>query len=206
MFADSGRQGPLSLRIAPRQIWTELTSLLANSEDHRGTPSAPGRVVTLIEQSNYESLVEKALDSPLRVWGAAYHIPPPHVAEVQAYLDIREVNGYSIQHTTFHQSPSTVTEGGVSSISNVLVYIGLPSNPQFTGPESVASVAEVIRCSKGPSGDNPTYLFMLEEALENLSAESTDEHVTEVAAAVRHLIEKGSGEPIGVTSDSTGVT
>jgi len=62
------------------------------SEDHRGTPSAPGRVVTLIERSFWETL-----DDPHRhtegnvVWGVAYHIIPSKVKEVQEYLDIREM-------------------------------------------------------------------------------------------------------------------
>ena len=78
-----------------------------------------------------------------RVWGAAYHIPSSHVASVREYLDIREINGYSIQFTPFHaaanntiitsppvEETETETEkeggfwGGESSMISLPVYRG----------------------------------------------------------------------------------
>ncbi|KAJ4345881.1 uncharacterized protein N0V89_012017 [Didymosphaeria variabile] len=136
----------------------ELTS---SSEDHRGTPSAPGRVATLIDRAHWETLSDTH-EPTERVWGAAYHIPKARVPEVREYLDIREINGYSIQFTNF--VPSSDPEAPV----NTLVYIGLPSNPQFLGPQDPEALAAHILKSKGPSGENREYLFQLEEALRGL--------------------------------------
>src|SRR5690606_9143294 len=72
------------------------------SQDHRGTPESPGRVVTLIERSYWGSLTDHHQSAPERVWGVAYRIERDKVAEVKEYLDIREINGYSIQYASFH--------------------------------------------------------------------------------------------------------
>lgn len=67
-----------------------------HSQDHRGTPEAPGRVVTLIERSFWETLDDPHSSAPEKVWGVAYRIETEHVEEVKEYLDIREINGYTI--------------------------------------------------------------------------------------------------------------
>ena len=114
--------------------------------------------------------------------------------EVQEYLDIREINGYSIQYTTFFPSstPSTAAHG--QPIGRCLVYIGLPSNPQFLGRQSAQDVAEVIVTSTGPSGANAEYLFMLEDALAEIGEGGEDEHVRDLAERVRSLITDGDGK------------
>lgn len=68
-----------------------------------------------------------------------------------------------------------------------LVYIGLPTNPQFLGAQRPDDVAEVIRRNRGPSGENAEYLFMLEAALNGLGEGSVDEHVSDLAVRVRAL-------------------
>ena len=68
-----------------------------------------------------------------------------------------------------------------------LVYIGLPDNPQFQGVQDPQKLAEHILTSKGPSGENKEYLLMLEKALEELSADSEDAHVTDLADRLRKL-------------------
>ncbi|KIW65673.1 hypothetical protein PV04_07910 [Phialophora macrospora] len=152
------------------------------SEDHRGTPTAPGRVVTLIERSFWATL-----DDPQRhterdvVWGVAYHIIPSKVKEVKEYLDIREINGYSIQYTPFHPADSLLES------LHCLVYIGMPDNPQFLGALSPQDIAETINVSVGPSGENREYLLHLEQALEELCPDSHDEHITDLARRVRAL-------------------
>ncbi len=156
--------------------------------------------MTLIERGFWESLGDEVLKlfsfdgerrysnavpllqyhvSPSRVWGAAYHIPQAHVADVRAYLDIREVNGYSIQYTSFH--PANPSQAAIQC----LVYIGLPNNPQFMGVQEPDELARHIWRSRGPSGENSEYLFILEEALGGLGEESGDEHVQDLAKRVR---------------------
>lgn len=124
--------------------------------------------------------------SPSRVWGAAYHIPSAYVADVRAYLDIREVNGYSIQYTSFH--PANPSQLAIQC----LVYIGLPNNPQFVGVQEPDQLAKHIWRSRGPSGENSEYLFMLEVALEGLGKESGDKHVKDLARRIRALAARES--------------
>jgi cation transport protein ChaC len=68
-----------------------------------------------------------------------------------------------------------------------LVYIGLPDNPQFLGPQDPQALAEKIVHSRGPSGENRDYLYQLEEALRGLSEESADEHVFDLAKRCREV-------------------
>ncbi|KAK4938626.1 hypothetical protein LTR10_020977 [Elasticomyces elasticus] len=116
-----------------------------------------------------------------RVWGVAYHIIPSRVKEVQEYLDIREINGYSIQYTPFHPADPALPD------LNCLVYIGMPDNPQFLGALEPQNVANTINASIGPSGENREYLLHLEKALEDLSPNSHDEHISDLARRVRAL-------------------
>lgn len=133
--------------------------------------------------------------APPKVWGAAYRIPSHHVAEVKEYLDIREINGYSIQFTPFNQDMSATyqaihasnTPNGITKQIKCLVYIGLPDNPQFVGPQDPQALAEHIARSCGPSGQNIDYLYQLETALNSLSGDSGDEHVSDLARRCREI-------------------
>lgn len=51
--------------------------------------------MTLIERSFWETLSDPH-SSADKVWGVAYRIKAEHVEEVKEYLDIREINGYTI--------------------------------------------------------------------------------------------------------------
>ena len=196
--------------ILPSQAWL----IIHPSEDHRGTAISPGRVVTLIERSYWSKLGEQvSTDEPDKVYGAAYRIPSEHVEEVKAYLDIREINGYSVQYTTFFPlaDPSRTSGSEKRSdvsldlprddvrrpIENCLVYIGLPNNPQFLGLQDSDDVAKVIARSEGPSGKNIEYLFMLEKALEELHARDKvqDRHIGDLAERVRRRL--ASNERLG---------
>ncbi|OAA73107.1 ChaC-like protein [Cordyceps fumosorosea ARSEF 2679] len=167
----------------PPQIFSSSTDTFSQaSEDHRGTPEAPGRVVTLIERSYWSSLTDHHHDSaPERVWGVAYRIRPDRVAEVREYLDIREINGYSIHYAPFQPAAADAEP------IRALVYIGTPDNAQFVGPQDPQALAEHIFRSSGPSGPNKDYLLGLDDALAELSPESGDEHVADLARRVRAL-------------------
>ncbi|KAL1913230.1 hypothetical protein Sste5344_000777 [Sporothrix stenoceras] len=153
------------------------------AEDHRGTPEAPGRVATLIERSFWESLTDHHDSASDKVWGVAYRIDAAHAAEVREYLDIREINGYTIHYTPFYPAAK-----GAAAF-RTMAYIGTPENPQFTGPQDVQKLAEHIFRSTGPSGPNRDYLWGLETALNELSPESGDEHVSDLSTRVRALAE-----------------
>ncbi|KAK3694659.1 ChaC-like protein-domain-containing protein [Podospora appendiculata] len=155
---------------------------------HRGTPEAPGRVVTLIDRSYWAQLTDHHDSAPDKVWGVAYRILADRVDEVKEYLDIREINGYSIHYTPFHPA------AGVDSLVlpragpiQALVYIGTPENEQFTGPQDPQKLAQHIYHSHGPSGPNREYLWGLENSLDALSTESGDEHVTDLSNRVRAI-------------------
>jgi cation transport regulator ChaC len=126
----------------------------------------------------------------------AYRITPDRVAEVKEYLDIREINGYTIHYTPFHPAPSataTATTAAAAPAADshhpgpirTLVYIGTPDNDQFVGPQDPQKLAEHIYRSSGPSGPNRDYLWGLEAALDELSPESGDEHVTDLSNRLR---------------------
>lgn len=150
------------------------------SQDHRGTPTAPGRVVTLIERSFWASLADAHDSAPEKVWGTAYRIKAEHVAEVSQYLDIREINGYTIHYTPFHPADG-------SAPIRTLVYIGTPDNDQFVGPQDPQALAEHIQRSEGPSGLNRDYLLGLKTALDELSPDSGDAHVTDLSDRLREI-------------------
>ncbi|KAI0533900.1 ChaC-domain-containing protein [Xylaria digitata] len=157
------------------------------SQDHRGTPTAPGRVVTLVERSFWTALAD-VHSAPEKVWGTAYRIKAEHVTEVANYLDIREINGYTIHYTPFYPADG-------SAPIRTLVYIGTPDNDQFIGPQDPQALAEHIHRSEGPSGLNRDYLFELEKALNELSPESGDAHVTDLSDRLREIERKiKSGE------------
>jgi cation transport regulator ChaC len=76
----------------------------------------------------------------------------------------------------------------------------MPDNPQFLGPIPAQELAETINERIGPSGENREYLLHLEDALNHLSPDSGDEHVSDLARRVRALPApaptRGSGSTI----------
>jgi cation transport regulator ChaC len=121
------------------------------SHDHRGTPQAPGRVVTLIAEADATCV------------GVAYLVSP----ETFAALDVREKNGYLRLATQL-----TLDDGGHA---NGLVYIADPGNAAFLGAASEREIARHVAGSHGPSGANRDYVMHLAAALRELGAD--DPHV-----------------------------
>jgi len=130
------------------------------SHDHRGTETAPGRVVTLVP------------DAGVVCHGMAYLVTP----EEFAHLDFREKNGYLRLATDIRFEDGSGTEG--------LVYIATHENAAYLGPASERDIALQIATARGPSGPNSEYLLELAKALRTLG--KPDPHVFEIE---RHLQE-----------------
>jgi len=134
------------------------------STDHRGVPSAPGRVVTLV--ARHSALC----------WGTAYRVASDDRATVLANLDHRERGGFVRDRVAVRLGDQQV---------EALVYIATESNPNYLGPASDAEIADQIRTAHGPSGSNLEYALRLATSLREMGAD--DDHVFAIAA----LLEAG---------------
>jgi cation transport protein ChaC len=130
------------------------------SHDHRGTPEAPGRVVTLVP----------AAGAVCR--GVAYLVE--HA--VFEHLDHREKNGYR-RHAV---AIELATDG--ASVDGML-YVADEENHAYLGPAGPEEVAAHIAAATGPSGSNRDYLLQLAAALRELGEH--DPHVVELEALLR---------------------
>lgn len=146
---------PASIRGWERRFWQ-------GSHDHRGTPQAPGRVVTLIES--------KAAHCA----GMAYRIAAQEAPLVLEHLDYREKNGYERVNAN-----ATLLDGRTLE---ALVYIATPDNFAHLGDASDDEIAAQINESAGPSGTNRDYLMKLHHALVELGA--NDDHVARLFTLV----------------------
>ena len=133
------------------------------SHDHRGTPEAPGRVLTLIEAPG------------ARCAGMAYQVTP----DTFEHLDHREKNGYLRVFTPLHwlNEPGQ-TEG--------VVYLAGTDNEAYLGPDTDAAIAAHIARSTGPSGPNSEYLLKLAQALRDMNEH--DEHVFAIERELLKLL------------------
>jgi cation transport regulator ChaC len=132
------------------------------SHDHRGTETAPGRVVTLVREPGAVC------------HGMAYLVTP----EEFAHLDHREKNGYLRLATDITFEDGSSVEG--------LVYIATHENAAYLGPATEREIAAQIAAARGPSGPNSEYLLELAEALRELG--KMDQHVFEIERHLRRLM------------------
>jgi glutathione-specific gamma-glutamylcyclotransferase len=139
------------------------------SEDHRGVPGAPGRVLTLIEAPGSF------------VWGTAYAVERSCWPQVLEALDVREQGGYDRVdvHCELAAGPAA---GEIVERVPAVIYIGTRANAMWIGPESIEDTAAVVRTAHGPSGDNVTYVLALAQALHEMGA--PDPEVDALAALV----------------------
>ncbi|KAK7002336.1 gamma-glutamylcyclotransferase [Favolaschia claudopus] len=158
------------------------------SHDHRGTPEKPGRVVTLVHKEDWD-LFSNADPFPDEdtVWGIAYTIDPEFEADVRAYLDYREKDGYTMETIPIYN----IVDGVETVIfSRAFCYVGRKDNPSFIGSEPLPALANRIWLSVGPSGPNKEYLYNLANAVRELSPESYDKHLFALEELVKALDEK----------------
>lgn len=71
-----------------------------------------------------------------------------------------------------------------------MVYIGTTDNEAYVGPAPSSAIAKQIYESYGPSGWNAEYLLNLAEALREISPGVRDDHVFELEALVKKLIDE----------------
>lgn len=154
----------LDERSAQARGWTRR--FWQGSHDHRGTPSAPGRVVTLVAQPG--QVCE----------GVAYQLDQSVIRQTFEALDHREKNGYERAMVTL-QGPEGLTFDAVT-------YLAPPGNFAWLGDAPTDQIALQIAQSHGPSGANRDYLFGLAEALKARGV--LDEHVFALESAVRQMI------------------
>lgn len=144
------RREPAAISGWERRFWQ-------GSHDHRGTPRAPGRVVTLIS-------------SPGTVCrGMAYLVDH----NVFAHLDHREKNGYERHPVNIALDCSDCPVDGV-------IYVAAEDNHAYLGPAALEELAEQISRSSGPSGSNTDYVLQLARSLRLLGEE--DSHVYRLEA------------------------
>ncbi|KAJ1718399.1 hypothetical protein LPJ61_006648 [Coemansia biformis] len=108
--------------------------------------------------------------------------------QVKKHLDYREKDGYTedfIDVYTEHGKPPVVAQ--------VLVYVGVSSNPSFAGPSSLEETAYVIARAEGPSGTNRDYLFMLCEALRSRRTDALDPYLARLEVLVKRLVRHTAG-------------
>ncbi len=133
------------------------------SHDHRGTPDAPGRVLTLIEAPGS------------RCAGMAYQVTPATFE----HLDHREKNGYLRVFTPLHWlSEAGETQG--------VLYLASADNEAYLGPDTEAAIAAHIARSHGPSGPNSEYVLQLAQALRDMNEQ--DEHVFAIERELLRLL------------------
>ncbi|KAI8907970.1 Chac2 protein-like protein [Gorgonomyces haynaldii] len=155
------------------------------SEDHRGTPEAPGRVLTLIPMEQWE-IQFKSLDETPGVengvcWGVVYEIGPEDVEDVKKHLDHREKGGYEALSLQVHLKDPIDGQESVQA----MVYFGSTENPMFVGPSK--DLAHKIAHSVGPSGKNSDYLLELCKAHRQIAPEN-DHHLDWLEGLVKVLI------------------
>ena len=128
------------------------------SPDHRGTPSDPGRVVTLLPNPHEQC------------HGMAYLLDPCEKDNILEYLDIREQEGYELLTETIQLYSGEFTQA--------LIYIASTNNPHFLGPAPITEIAQHIQRCHGPSGSNLDYFMKLRHALSQFAP--ADSHIESI--------------------------
>uniref|UniRef100_A0A1B6GLW2 glutathione-specific gamma-glutamylcyclotransferase n=1 Tax=Cuerna arida TaxID=1464854 RepID=A0A1B6GLW2_9HEMI len=157
-----------------------LRRFYQSSEDHRGIPGKPGRVVTLLPSSNPED----------KVWGIAYKIEDKDKDLVVRQLDFREKSGYIKVNITFY--PVDLVAKTEEKPFSLVIYVGEKTNEHYAGEADVDTIAKQIVAAYGPSGTNREYLYRLADAMRAIAPGQEDNHLFSLEAAVMKLDSKSS--------------
>jgi alpha-tubulin suppressor-like RCC1 family protein/cation transport regulator ChaC len=162
------------------------------STDHRGVPSFPGVVCTLLEDSEVDDIKGTSLSlsqhAPTMTEGVIYTIPPELVEECLQELDFRERGGYA-------RDVIDVVQDKTGERHQALLYRGTPDNPAFW-PRALRDLpltAAIIAVADGPSGKNDVYLnrldhFMTDAASSMMDADENDD--TSALAVMCHTFQE----------------
>ncbi len=131
------------------------------SQDHRGTPAKPGRVLT----------IDKSVGTDC--FGVAYLIKP----EVLIDLDHREQNGY------LREVVDMTTQDNKKQ--QAITYIGDPNAPVYDAETDNQVIAQIIFNSVGPSGPNIDYALHMADALRN--HKQHDDHIFDIEQRLKQL-------------------
>lgn len=176
-----------------RRLWQ-------GSTDHRGTPAAPGRVLTLLTLAEHQAVLASTgvaelehpaaniaghcgLNPPV-VAGVAYRLDPVQRQATLAQLDHREKCGY-VREVVNVCAKSAV--GQPPCFLRAFVYRATPDNDEFLGPPapSAEGIAQHVLRSSGPSGPNLQYVERLHEAL--LARGLSDPHLESIVNEARRI-------------------
>nr|ODN74283.1 hypothetical protein L203_06631 [Cryptococcus depauperatus CBS 7841] len=184
---------PHTVEQQPGYVKGVVRRFAQSSNDHRGTPESPGRVVTVVESRDWHELEGIQLNEGevLQedcVWGIAYRIDSEKEDEVRSYMEYREKvpNGYTrheipvYTHTTDKKQEQVVVE-------KAEIWIGKLSDPAFVGYEPMEDVARIIAEREGPSGKNSDYLYKLAKSIRELYPNVMDDYLFKLETLVRGL-------------------
>ncbi|KAF2077325.1 hypothetical protein CYY_001391 [Polysphondylium violaceum] len=148
------------------------------STDHRGTPEAPGRVVTLIKQPEETKDTEEWI-----TWGTVYAISDDEALATLKNLDYREKGGYER-----HELDIYLDEQSMVSYGKAIVYLATTENEEYLGEDTIDNIAQHIFRSIGPSGRNIDYLLKLANSLHEMGV--VDQHVFDIEKIVLELMDR----------------
>ena len=138
------------------------------SQDHRGTPAAPGLVATVVRDEDLIQLELQDEGYTGSCVGTAYRVADEDARQVLDDLDFREKGGYTREVVSVAHAGGTL---------DALLYRGTVDNPNFDANaiKDLDQAAATIKDAVGPSGPNRDYLLNLATWLGEVGEE--DAHV-----------------------------